>query len=302
MLLAAVHVRGDVADDARRGLEAVELPAGIGVHGLEIAFQRAVEDDVAGGRERAAPYRERFGVGPDDLPAAGVPGYEVAQVRAAGRRKHGKSGADVGLAGGVGHLERLVVHADVVGRHVEQAGPRREGRRLLVLGAERGRTDVGGVHVLAVVVGRVARDHLRAAGIHIDVGRPVDRGIVFLGDQQLSRLAVERVAEAVAVEVDHRLARRPADVDVGQDHLVDAVIVPFVVGRHLIDPFRHAVVGAAGEDGHGPAVVAGALHRVPRAGVARAVIEQVQFGIVRIPAPRGAAADLPLVAFPGVDA
>ena len=56
------------------------------------------------------------------------------------------------------------------------------------------------------MVGRVARHHLRAAGLHIDVGRPVDRGIVLLGDEQLAGLAIERIAEAVAVEVDQRLA------------------------------------------------------------------------------------------------
>src|SRR3546814_3402944 len=39
-------------------------------------------------------------------------------------------------------LEGLIVHADVVGRHVEQAGLGRVGGRLLVLGAER-RREIG---------------------------------------------------------------------------------------------------------------------------------------------------------------
>ena len=56
---------------------------------------------------------------------------------AAGRRIHAERRADEGLARRVRDLERLVVHADVVGRHVEQAGARRVRCRLLVLGAER---------------------------------------------------------------------------------------------------------------------------------------------------------------------
>ena len=92
----------------------------------------------------------------------------------------------------------------------------------------------------------------------------------------------------------------PLNCLVGQDHLVDAVIVPLVVRRHLIDPLRHAGIGIAGEDGHGPAVVTRALDGVPGRGVARAVVDQVELRIDRDPAPGGAAADLPLVAFPGV--
>src|SRR3546814_3137429 len=74
------------------------------------------------------------------------------------------------------------------------------------------------------------------------------------------------------------------------------------MGRQLIDPLRHAGIGVAGEDRHRPLVVAGALDRVPGAGIARAVVDQVQLRIVGDPAPRRAAADLPLVAFPGGEA
>ena len=48
-------------------------------------------------------------------------------------RIHGQRCADIGLTRGVADLERLVIHADVVGRHVEELGLRRVGRRLLVL-------------------------------------------------------------------------------------------------------------------------------------------------------------------------
>ncbi len=74
------------------------------------------------------------------------------------------------------------------------------------------------------------------------------------------------------------------------------------MGRHLVDPLGHAGVEVTREDRHRPAIVARALLRIPRRGVAAAVVEQVGFGIVRVPAPRGAAADLPLLALPGIGA
>src|SRR6185503_7921815 len=83
---------------------------------------------------------------------------------------------------------------------------------------------------------------------------------------------------------------------------VDAVIVPFVMGRHLIDPLGLTVVRIAREDGHRPLVVARTLLRIPGRGVARTVVNEVQAGIVGQPAPCAAAADLPLVALPGLDA
>ena len=225
------------------------------------------------------------------------------------RRVHRQRGPDIGLAGAVRDFERLVVHADVVGRHVEHAGVGRERRRLLVLGTEGRRADAFGVGVGAVGEGAELVDHGRTAGLHVDMGRPVDARVVLLGDQQLAGHAVERVGEAVAVEVDQRLDRLALDVDVGEDVLVDAVIVPFVERGLLEHPLDGAGVGVTGEDRHRPLVVAafalavlGALRRVPGAGVAGAVVYQVQFGIVGVPAPGGAAADLPLVAVPGRDA
>ena len=133
--------------------------------------------------------------------------------------------------------------------------------------------------------------------------RPVHRRVVLLRDQQPAVLAVQRVGEAVAVEVDQRLVH-PLAADrevVHEDHLVDAVVVPLVMRRHLVDPAGHAGVGVAREDGHRPLVVAGPLRRVPGAGIAGAVIDQVQVGVVGEPAPGGAAAQPPLVALPALD-
>ena len=160
------------------------------------------------------------------------------------------------------------------------------------------------VDVLAVGLGRHRLDAdrpavVRRSLVHVDAGRPVHRRIELLGDEQFAVGAIERVAEAVAVEVGQQLAILAVDLLIGEDHFVDAVIVPLVVGRHLIDPLGLAGVDVARPDRHRPLVVAGTLLRVPGRGIARAVVHQVQFGIVGIPAPGGAAADLPLIALPG---
>ena len=102
--------------------------------------------------------------------------------------------------------------------------------------------------------------------------------------------------------MDQGLVLLAVDLEIDQRHFVDAVIVPFVMGRHLVDPLGNAGVGVTGEDGHRPLVVAGALLGVPGRGVARTVIDQVQLGIIGIPAPGAATAGLPLVALPGLDA
>ena len=99
--------------------------------------------------------------------------------------------------------------------------------------------------------------------------------------------------------MDHRRYRPTLHIEIRENHLVDAVEVPLVVRRHLVDPLGHAVVRIAGEDGHRPGVVARTLVGVPGRGIAGPVVDQVERRIVGIPAPRRAAADLPLVAFPG---
>ena len=55
-----------------------------------------------------------------------------------GPGEHPHDRADVRLTGGVLHLDAFIVHADVVGRDVEEAGHRRVGRRLLILEADGG--------------------------------------------------------------------------------------------------------------------------------------------------------------------
>ena len=63
----------------------------------------------------------------------------------------------------------------------------------------------------------------RTAALHVDVAGPVHDWIVFFRHQQIAGDAVKRVAEAVAVEVHQGFAHLSLDLDVGQDHFVDAV-------------------------------------------------------------------------------
>src|SRR5260370_1576035 len=72
--------------------------------------------------------------------------------------------------------------------------------------------------------------------------------------------------------------------------------------RHLVDPCGHAGVRIAREDGHRPLVVTRTLLRVPGRGISRTIVDEVQTGIVGQPAPCAAAADLPLIALPGLEA
>ena len=133
---------------------------------------------------------------------------------------------------------------------------------------------------------RIGRPIVGRRLVHVDAGRPIDRRIELLRDEQFAGGPVERVAEAVAVEVGEQLAILAVDLLVGEDHLVDAVIVPLVVGRHLIDPLGHAGVEVARPNGHRPLVVAGTLLRVPGRGIARAVIDEVQSRDHRNTSPR----------------
>src|SRR6185312_3710033 len=138
---------------------------------------------------------------------------------------------------------------------------------------------------------------LRHAGGQIDPLGPVDRTIG-LRHQHLAVGAIEGVAEAVPVEVRQQLLAAALE----QHVLVHTVIVPLIVGGHLIGPLHLPVIRVTGEDGHRPLVVTGTLIRVPGARVTGAVIEEVQLGVIGIPTPGGAAAPLPLIALPGGDA
>src|SRR6185369_17918351 len=76
VLLATMFIGGHVSDDAGRRLELVEFLARLGVDGLEIAFERAVEHHATGGRQGTRPDRKQLLVRPDDLAGLAVPGNE----------------------------------------------------------------------------------------------------------------------------------------------------------------------------------------------------------------------------------
>src|SRR6185436_13865427 len=139
------------------------------------------------------------------------------------------------------------------------------------------------------------------AALHVHMGCPVHLRVILLRDQQSAVGAVERVAEAVTVEVHQCLGHLALDRDVGEDHFVDAVEIPLVERRHLVYPFHLAGIHVAGPDGHAPLVVAGTLRRVPGAWIARAVVHEIQRLVVAVPAPGGTAADLPHVLLPGLE-
>src|SRR5579859_1411972 len=74
------------------------------------------------------------------------------------------------------------------------------------------------------------------------------------------------------------------------------------MGYNLIGPLSHARFWIARPDRAGPPVVSGTHIRIPNARVAGAVIDEIEFRIVRDPAPHSTAAHLPLVRCPAFHA
>src|SRR3954469_5304411 len=75
-------IGGRLADDSRCGLELPKLLAGAGVERFEPAFHVAVEDDVPGRHDGAAPDREVLLVRPDRAAFLDVPSLDHAAVTA----------------------------------------------------------------------------------------------------------------------------------------------------------------------------------------------------------------------------
>src|SRR4029079_19130573 len=183
---------------------------------------------------------------------------------------------------------------------------------LLILGAERGGHDVGRVDVLAVLERRVLGDDGRtsvgrALGIEIDAGRPVDGRVELLGNERDAAGAVDRIAEAVAIEVHENVVRLALHLEaVDENGLVDAVIIPLVERRELIGPSGDARLWVARDDRQRPLLIdrlvfgSSALRRVPGRRVGGAVIEEVELRVPGVPSPGRAASNLPLLAGPGL--
>ena len=112
------------------------------------------------------------------------------------------------------------------------------------------------------------------------------------------RRPVEGVGKAVLVEMDQRLAACARDGQVREDDLGVGVVVPVVVRRELVGPHQRAIARPARQHAGGPLVVARALLGVVGRGVAGAVVDEIELGVVGQPAPHRRAAVLPGVAGP----
>src|SRR5258705_8173130 len=82
-------------------------------------------------------------------------------------------------------------------------------------------------------------------------------------------------------------------IEIKKEILVYAVVVVEIVGAELVVPHCLARIGIAGENAGRPLVVSRTLLRVPWARICGSVIDQIQFGIIRDPAPGGSPTNLP---------
>jgi hypothetical protein len=138
---------------------------------------------------------------------------------------------------------------------------------------------------------------VRAAGLQVDARGPGDLLDEREGVDQLAGLGVVDVEEAVAVGLAAQDVAAPSSIG---DELVDAVVVPAVVGRVLVVPDDLAGLHVDGHRGGGVQVVTLAQVAVPRRRVAGAEVGQAGLGVVGAAQPGGRAAGLPQVAGPGL--
>src|SRR4051812_29099413 len=298
VLLAVRGAPGDrLSDDAGGCAELPEYLAVFGVERLEGPVHRAVEDNVARRDERAAPHGEALVHAPALLRRDRIPGGELAAMTArTGLHRH--IGADIGRARDVRGLVGDGVLTKVLVRNVEELSARRPRRGLPVLGTWRRRTDIAYRRARLRLGLRVV---LQPSGFQVHAGRgcDMDEG---RGGKYFAARAVHYVDVAVTLRPHERLDFLFLQDELHEHVLVDRVVVVQVVRAELIEPARLAGVGLARENAGGPFVVAGALLRIPRAGIAGAVIDEVEFRVVGDPAPRRAAAGLPGLGGPGLHA
>ena len=168
--------------------------------------------------------------------------------------------------------EGLVIHADVIQGRINTFGLRIIGDRLHVLG-----TLCRGADTLDVFtcLGHPLGVNFRPSRVQVDPGGPVDRGVILVGSYQFSVATIQDIDKAVAVKMNERRDGVTATVEIEKHAFVDAIVIPAVVGCHLICPCCHAGIRVTREDGHGPFIVARSLSRIPRARIAAAIVEQV---------------------------
>ncbi len=218
-----------------------ELSAGVGGIGGQGLVDGPLEHQVTGGGQHAARAVARI-VDPPGFPLphripGGEPGVQVglaifrdllALLGVAGE------GEAVAAAGGVGRGGRIA-HVGLGHREIGQAGQRAEGHRVEVVRARGARRDH---HRGLAIAGGGVLDGPAGAGVY--AGRPAYRDIG-PGRDQLSRLAVQHIEEAVLGGLHQHVAQPAADLQVGQDHRLGGRVVPLLAGGLLVVPGVFAV-------------------------------------------------------------
>ena len=118
------------------------------------------------------------------------------------------------------------------------------------------------------------------------------------GEQQPPGRAIQRIGEAVLVEMHQRPDALSVHRQIGQNHRAGGVVVPVVVRRELIRPHQSSVLRLARQHAGAPLVVSESLLRVIGRGVARAVIDEIELRIVGDRSPHRSAAGVPAVIGP----
>ena len=116
----------------------------------------------------------------------------------------------------------------------------------------------------------------RSAGLQVDAARPGDRREV-VGRNQFAGLAVQDVKEPILVGLHQNLAFRSVDREVGEDQILNGVVVPLLSGCRLVVPDVGAGIGIERDDRRQEQIVAlavAAVLLVPYASVTRPEIDQ----------------------------
>src|SRR5215813_62319 len=293
VLPAIVGVGDGGGIDARTDLELPQRLAGVGIEGQEFAGQLAGEYQPAVGCQHSGCTRI---VSQRSLPFL-LASYRIDRYKST----HDLAGFERRVAGddpgghGTESLRirrcELLDARDIPRVRVDKPGIRIERDRHRV-GAPRGvDLNLFAGQELLVDVGQD-----RAAGLLVDLARPVDLDIRIGGDR-VAIGTVQHVQEAVLVGLDHHLAGLTPDLEIGQHLLVGAVNVVYVVGRVLI--VTNDLAGFRPDRQQAGSIEAVPLRPRPRIvglRVAGAPVDDIELGIIGTGAPRRPAAAGPGVA------
>src|SRR3984957_9339749 len=314
VLLAIHRIAHRRRIDAGADAKTPSLLQGFGVIRRESSIRLAEEDQISSGGERPGIVRKVEPHRRLDIAGGRIDRLEAA-VEPAGHLERAAAEA-------VARLYRSALIDEILLRHrlksiaaldrwdVEHVEGGIIGRRLPVLGAKMGRTDVGQRFAAHAVGPR--RINLDAglgivvgwqAGFRVEPRRPVELVDVLFAADERAGGAVERIEEAVARGVVPELAVLAVDFGVDDRMLGNLVEVERVIRRVLEAPLDLAVVGIEREHARRPLVVARPVLRIPvGAGIADALIDGVCLRIVGGGFPNWRAAVLPMVlaVLPGI--